>query len=76
MATKVVGVEGIELKEANKENYLHVVSGAQYVPVEVNIRIAIVREVGNSRSSFVNAIRGYVIKSVNLALLLSNLHQI
>lgn len=72
MATKdvePVGVEEVELKEANVEDYLHVVWGAQDVSVEVDFHIAIVGEVGSGRSAFVNAIRGYVIKSINLAFL-------
>ena len=35
MTTKDVGVEEIELNEAKEENDLHVVSGAQHVPVKV-----------------------------------------
>ena len=46
----------------------------QDVPVEVDIRIAIVGKIGSGRSSFVNAIRGYVIRSINFALLLPSLH--
>ena len=61
MATKdvePVGEEGIELKEANEGNHLHVISGAQDVPVEVDINIATVGKIGSGRYSFVNVITG------------------
>ena len=58
MATKdvePVGEEGIKLKEASEENYLHLVPQALG---GVEVDIALLGQIRSGRPSFVNAITG------------------
>ena len=61
MAAKDTRLEEIEVEEADGKNYLHLVSPELDGVV---VDIALLGQIGSGRPNFVNALTGYVIKSM------------